>query len=63
MPDKVYSVKIYSPENRACDVLPIEVDKETAKAIGETFHLITHLSFQVVQRSRWEDCIEYGEWE
>lgn len=48
-----YSVQIFSPENRASDVLPIEVDRETAERVAECYRRTTHLVAQVMERDQW----------
>ncbi len=48
-----YSVQIFSPENRASDILPIEVDRETAERVAECYRRTTHLVAQVMERDQW----------
>lgn len=48
-----YSVEIFSPENRASDILPIEVDRGTAERVAECYRRTTHLVAGVVQRPQW----------
>lgn len=52
----VYSVEIFSPENRASTVLPIELgDADRAERVAQAYRNTTHLAARVVQRGTWEE--------